>query len=244
MKKFAVKLLLLFSLFAFGCSTNDYTQYVYPFIGTGGNGHTFPGACAPFGMVQPSPVTGFGSWAYCSEYRYEDSEILGFSQNHLNGTGCPDLGNVLIMPVSGELEREWNQYRSSFDKRNEKASVGRYDVYLDDAKVQVDITASKRVALYRMRYDGDGAKGLLIDLQHGPTRKPEQIHTHVKEAWSEWLDEKILVGYAKDKMFGPQQYYFVVEFNRPAVRKIALPQLEGEKARRYVAEFVWRMAMN
>lgn len=237
MKKLLVIFSLLLSFIVFGCSTTDYTRYVDPFIGTGGNGHTFPGACAPFGMVQPSPITGYGSWTYCSEYAYTDTEILGFSQNHLNGTGCPDLGNVLLMPVSGELKREWNQYRSHFSKRNETASVGCYGVYLDDVKAQVDITASERVALYRMRYDGDGSKGLLIDLQHGPTRKPEQVHTHVKEAWSNWLDNRTLVGYAKEKMFGPQQYYFVVEFNRPVVRKIVLPQLEDEKALRYVAEF-------
>ena len=229
-------LLSLILLLFVGCS-RDYTQYVDPFIGTGGNGHTFPGACAPFGMVQPSPVTGYGEWAYCSEYLYDDKEIMGFTQNHLNGTGCPDLGNVLIMPVSGELMREWNNYHSSYNKESEAASPGYYSVYLDKAHAQVDITASERVALYRLRYDSNDKKGLLIDLQHTPSFNKERLHTHIKEAHSEWIDDYTLVGYSKEKMWVKQEYYFVVKFNRSVANKSVLPQLENEKALRHVAEF-------
>lgn len=81
--------------------TKDYTQYVNTFIGGADNGHTFPGACYPFGMIQTSPVTGAVGWRYCSEYVYEDSLIWGFTQTHLNGTGCMDLGDILVMPVTG-----------------------------------------------------------------------------------------------------------------------------------------------
>ena len=77
----------------------DYCCYVNPFIGNADNGHTFPGACIPFGMIQVSPESGNGSWRYCSGFNIEDDSIMGFSQNHLNGTGCPDLGDILI-PVS------------------------------------------------------------------------------------------------------------------------------------------------
>lgn len=224
------------SLLSVSC-VKDYTQFVDPFIGTGGDGHTFPGACAPFGMVQPSPVTGHGNWAHNSEYVYDDTDIFGFTQNHLNGTGCPDLGNVLIMPASGELVRPWNGYRSGFEKSNEKASVGYYSVYLDQPKVRVEITASERVALYRMRYDGEGKKGLLIDLQHSPAYKPHQLHTHVKECQTEWLDNKTLVGTIKDKMWTKQTYSFIAEFNHPIIHKETLPILENEKAPRYVVEF-------
>ena len=76
--------------------TKDYTQYVNTFIGGADNGHTFPGACYPFGMIQTSPVTGAVGWRYCSEYVYEDSLVWGFTQTHLNGTGCMDLGLSLI----------------------------------------------------------------------------------------------------------------------------------------------------
>lgn len=224
-------------LISMSCTQTDYTKYVDPFIGTGGFGHTFPGACAPFGMVQPSPVTGYGEWKYCSEYQYNDKEIFGFTQNHLNGTGCPDLGNVMIMPVAGELVREWNGYRSSYNKRDEKASAGYYSVYLDQPQTKVEITASERVALYKMRYDGGGKKGLLIDLQHTPAFKPQSLHTHISESESHWEDAQTLVGMAKDKMWARQTYFYVVEFSRPVVHTVTLPALEGEKAVRYVAEF-------
>lgn len=224
-------------LISMSCTQTDYTKYVDPFIGTGGFGHAFPGACAPFGMVQPSPVTGYGEWKYCSEYQYDDSEILGFTQNHLNGTGCPDLGNVMIMPVAGELVREWNGYRSSYNKRDEKALAGYYSVYLDQPQTKVEITASERVALYKMRYDGGGKKGLLIDLQHTPAFKPQSLHTHISESESHWEDAQTLVGMAKDKMWARQTYFYVVEFSRPVVHTVTLPALEGEKAVRYVAEF-------
>ena len=224
-------------LISMSCTQTDYTKYVDPFIGTGGFGHTFPGACAPFGMVQPSPVTGYGEWKYCSEYQYDDSEILGFTQNHLNGTGCPDLGNVMIMPVAGELVREWDDYKSNYKKSSEKASPGYYSVYLDQPQTKVDITASERVALYKMRYDGGGKKGLLIDLQHTPAFKPQSLHTHISESESHWEDAQTLVGMAKDKMWTRQTYFYVVEFSRPVVHTVTLPALEGEKAVRYVAEF-------
>ena len=232
--RITISFILLISM---SCTQTDYTKYVDPFIGTGGFGHTFPGACAPFGMVQPSPVTGYGEWKYCSEYQYDDSEILGFTQNHLNGTGCPDLGNVMIMPVAGELVREWNGYRSSYNKRDEKALAGYYSVYLDQPQTKVEITASERVALYKMRYDGEGKKGLLIDLQHTPAFKPQSLHTHISESESHWEDAQTLVGMAKDKMWTRQTYFYVVKFSRPVIHTTTLPMLEGEKAARYVAEF-------
>ena len=80
-------------------------DYVNPFIGTAATGHTFPGACLPFGMIQASPVTGSVGWQYCSEYIYADTRIWGFSQTHLNGTGCTDLGDVLVMPVTARPGR-------------------------------------------------------------------------------------------------------------------------------------------
>lgn len=85
----------------------DYCQYVNPFIGNADNGHTFPGACAPFGLIQASPESGVGSWRYCSGYNYEDNFIEGFAQTHLNGTGCPDLGDILLFPFSGDIKRQY-----------------------------------------------------------------------------------------------------------------------------------------
>ena len=136
--------LLLTGVF-FSCSPaekntelKDYTQYVDPFIGGFENGHTFPGACAPFGMLQASPVTGAIGWKYCGEYSYADSLIWGFTQTHLNGTGSIDLGDLLIMPVTGNRTRAWDEYRSKFSKEYEKASPGYYTVELADPNVKAD----------------------------------------------------------------------------------------------------------
>ena len=104
----------------------DYTQYVNTFIGAADNGHTFPGACLPFGMMQASPETGAIGWRYCSGYTYTDSLIWGFAQMHLNGTGCMDFGDILIQPVTGEKIRD--DYRSPFRKETESARPGYYTV--------------------------------------------------------------------------------------------------------------------
>ena len=140
----------------FGCSTTqqktgetDYTQYVNTFIGAADNGHTFPGACRPFGMIQTSPVTGAVGWRYCSEYVYTDSLIWGFTQTHLNGTGCMDLGDILVMPVTGTRARAWDAYRSHFPKDKEAATPGYYTVELADPGVKAELTASPHAALHR-----------------------------------------------------------------------------------------------
>ena len=86
--------------------TTDYTKFVNPFIGTKDTGHTFPGATAPFGLVQPSPDTGDNGWAYTSGYQFADKEIFGFSNTHLSGVGVPDLGDILLQPFTGEAVRE------------------------------------------------------------------------------------------------------------------------------------------
>ena len=100
----------------------DYCQYVNPFIGNADNGHTFPGACAPFGLIQASPESGVGSWRYCSGYNYEDNFIEGFAQTHLNGTGCPDLGDILLFPFSGDIKD--NTYKSEYDKIHPESITG------------------------------------------------------------------------------------------------------------------------
>src|SRR5215213_7406273 len=94
--------LLLFSnVFAQPETPKDFTRYVNPFIGTGGHGHTFPGASVPFGMVQLSPDTREDNWDGSSGYHYSDNTIWGFSHTHLSGTGIPDYCDILFMPMSG-----------------------------------------------------------------------------------------------------------------------------------------------
>lgn len=131
MKKYVI-FIVSFSLM-YACKSgevHDYCQYVDPFIGTADNGHTFPGATAPFGFIQASPETGNDAWKYCSGYNYDDNSIIGFAQNHLNGTGCSDLGDILMLPFTeGDLSD--GNYRGSFKKSDEKASPGYYSVKLD-----------------------------------------------------------------------------------------------------------------
>src|SRR3954449_9583341 len=112
--------------------TRDYTRWVNPFIGTGGHGHTFPGATTPFGMVQLSPDTRGADWDGSSGYHYSDDVIYGFSHTHLSGTGIPDYCDILITPSNGEFSLPAitnpldNKYASKFSHANEKAEPGYY----------------------------------------------------------------------------------------------------------------------
>ena len=134
----------------------SYVDYVDPFIGTGGHGHTFPGAVVPFGMIQPSPDTRIDGWDACSGYYYEDSIINGFSHTHLSGTGCADYGDILLMPTVGRQEynpqdnkSQTLPYASGFSHDNEIARPGYYSVFLDRYNVRTELTATKRAALHR-----------------------------------------------------------------------------------------------
>ena len=215
----------------------DYTQYVNPFIGAADNGHTFPGATTPFGMIQTSPVTGAVGWRYCSEYVNNDSIIWGFTQTHLNGTGCMDLGDVLVMPATGERTRAWDGYRSRFSKDQESATPGYYSVELEEPNVKAELTASPRVALHRYTYHTADSASVLIDLQHGPTWNEAQYHSQVSLCEVKWEDEQTLSGHVRNSVWVHQDYFFVLKFNRPTTSQINLPMAETEKGQRIVACF-------
>ena len=245
MKKLSVFLytLALGSAF-YSCSTakqdtpqTDYTQYVDPFIGAADNGHTFPGACRPFGMIQTSPVTGAVGWRYCSEYMYADSIIWGFTQTHLNGTGCMDLGDILVMPFTGERHRTWDAYRSSFSKTSENATPGYYTVTLDQAKVKAELTATTHAALHRYTYEQADSASILIDLQHGPAWNEKQYHSQVNSCEVNWENDSTLTGHVNNKVWDDQDYYFVMQFSRPVIDHFELPMAEIEKGKRLVASF-------
>ena len=215
----------------------DYTQYVNPFIGAADNGHTFPGATTPFGMIQTSPVTGAVGWRYCSEYVNNDSIIWGFTQTHLNGTGCMDLGDVLVMPATGERTRAWDAYRSRFSKDQESATPGYYSVELEEPNVRAELTASPRVALHRYTYHTADSASVLIDLQHGPTWNEAQYHSQVSLCDVKWEDAQTLTGHVRNSVWVHQDYFFVLKFNRPTTGQINLPMAETEKGQRIVACF-------
>lgn len=215
----------------------DYTQYVNPFIGAADNGHTFPGATTPFGMIQTSPVTGAVGWRYCSEYMNSDSIIWGFTQTHLSGTGCMDLGDVLVMPATGKRTRSWDGYRSHFSKDQESATPGYYSVLLEDPNVKAELTASTRAAFHRYTYNNADQAAVLIDLQHGPAWNENQYHSHVSACEVNWEDDQTLVGRVDNSVWVQQDYFFVVKFNRPVTEKINLEMAETEKGQRIVAGF-------
>jgi putative alpha-1,2-mannosidase len=140
---------ILFFLFPLTVSSQQkLTRYVDPFVGTGGHGHTFPGAIMPFGMVQLSPDTRLTGWDGCSGYHYSDNIIYGFSHTHLSGTGISDYGDILFMPTVGQPYLNplngtdtSKGYASRFNHRNETAQPGYYSVKLDDENILVELTA-------------------------------------------------------------------------------------------------------
>ncbi len=244
MKFFAHTIIALAAGVSASCSgvlssadSTDYASFVDPFIGAADNGHTFPGACRPFGMVQTSPVTGAIGWRYCSEYVYSDSIIWGFSQTHLNGTGCMDLGDILVMPSTGQRLRSWDAYRSPFNKKTEEASPGYYAVTLSAPDVRAELTATTRAAMHRYTYINSDSASLLIDLQHGPAWSESQYHAQVRECEVQWLDNQTIAGSVRNAVWVNQRYFFVMQFNRPVTDTLSLPMLERERGKRIVATF-------
>lgn len=200
-------LLQTFSLVAQKVAEKSYTQYVNPFIGTGGHGHTYPGAVLPHGMVQLSPDTRLDGWDGCSGYHFSDSYIYGFSHTHLSGTGVSDYGDVLLMPMSRNPSPDNKVYGATFSKKNEKASPGFYGVFLNDDSISVELTATERVGMHRYRY-GAGKKQLVIlDLLH----RDEVLESSLK------LEDSITVsGLRRSKAWAVDQYvYFVMKFSTP-----------------------------
>ena len=214
---------------------SEFTRYVNPFIGNADNGHTFPGACMPFGLVQTSPVTGAVGWQYCSEYRYVDTRIWGFTQTHLNGTGCLDLGDILLMPVTARPDRK--DYHSSFSKQTEKARPGYYAVHLDETGVGVELTATPHVAYHRYTFERADSSAVLVDLQHGPAWNEKQYHSHVSLCEVDQVDDFTLTGHVRNSVWVEQDVYFVLKFNRPIQGEKQLPMLATEKGRRMLLDF-------
>lgn len=215
---------------------NDFTTYANPFVGAAEFGHCFPGACVPFGNVQASPETGNCTWEYCSGYQYKDQRLSGFAQTRLNGTGCPDLGDLLIMPFSGDARR--TDYSSAIDKAHELASPGYYAVQLADFGIKAEATASAHSAVYRLTYNGPGAPQLLIDFQSNTVGSQATFINHVLDSHVGFEGDRTITGFARTKIWVDRTYYYVIEFSRPYAAKTELPtRAKGEKAPRHVFGF-------
>jgi predicted alpha-1,2-mannosidase len=226
MKKLLLPLMLL-ALAA--CSTQpkadyvtDPANYVDPFIGTGGHGHTFPGATVPFGMVQFSPDTRMNDWDGCSGYHTSDHTILGFSTTHLSGTGCSDYGDFRFMPFAGEYE--YDEFASvekqlyydslcshaSFKHEDEAAQAGYYSVVLDDG-VKVELTTGDRVGMMRCTFPAGEKRHLLLDLLHGVNDE----YVYETDLFFE-EGKNVIQGFRRTRDWANDQYlYFYAEFSKP-----------------------------
>lgn len=216
--------------FLFFLPVSAQVEYVNPMIGTDGMGHTFPGACVPFGGVQLSPDTDtiphnvdgkyqHDVYKYCAGYQYSDNTIVGFSHTHFSGTGHSDLGDILIMPTTGELKLNPGTasdpdsgYRSRFSHAGEKASPGYYEVVLDDYNVKARLTATQRVGVHSYSFPKGETQRIIMDLNHG-------IYNYEgKTLWSSVRVENdtLLTGYRITNGWARTNYtYFAVSLSKP-----------------------------
>lgn len=210
-----------FLLFFLSCEQEkSIVDYVDPFIGTGGHGHTYPGATMPFGMVQLSPDTRKDSWDGCSGYHYSDQTIMGFSHTHLSGTGVGDYGDIRLMPTIGELKLEpgfeenpSTGYRSSFSHNQESATAGYYQVWLADYGINVELTTSERVGFHRYTFPESDSAHIIIDLFEGVT-SDKILDAHLKME-----NDSTISGYRRTKGWAnDQRVYFYAVFSKPFKR--------------------------
>lgn len=189
-------------------SQTDYTTLVNPFIGTGGHGHTYPGATMPFGMMQLSPDTRLEGWDGCSGYHYSDNKIYGFSHTHLSGTGIADYCDILFMPFTGNVQWENKDYASSFSHTNEKASPGYYEVLLDKHNIKAQLSTSFRSGMHQYTFPGGTTKGsILIDLKH---------RDEVLESYMEKVSDTEVKGFRRSKSWAKDQViFFYIKFEKP-----------------------------
>jgi len=225
---------------AAGADAADVTQFVNPFIGTGGHGHTYPGATVPFGMVQLSPDTYNDGWDWCSGYHISDSSIMGFSHTHLSGTGIGDMLDFLVMPSTKEIKfqpgpRENPElgYRSRFSHDNESAEPGYYSVLLSDYQVRAELTATERAGFHRYTFPESAASHFILDLGHA-----YGAHTKINWCRMEVAGNDTVVGGRSTAAWARgREIYFALKFSRPfqsvrasndRVRAFLFPTRAGE----------------
>ena len=206
------------------------SEYVNPMIGTDGMGHTFPGACVPFGGVQLSPDTDNvphnidgvyqkATYKYCAGYQYSDSTIVGFSHTHFSGTGHSDLGDILLMPSTGEVKLDPGTaqdpdsgYRSRFSHENEMAIPGYYEVLLSDSGVKAQLTATPRVGVHKYTFPKNKDAHVILDLGHGIYNYDGKVLWSVLRVENDTL----ITGYRITNGWARTNYtYFAISFSKP-----------------------------
>lgn len=204
--KYYIALVFFFMLVS--AHSQKLYRYVNPMIGTGGHGHTFPGATVPFGMVQASPDTRIdGSWDGCSGYHYSDSLIYGFSHTHLNGTGVSDFGDIMLMPTMGQPMLQPKEYASGFSHAKEIATAGFYSVILNKDAIAVALTATPRGAIHRYTFSKSGQANIILDLNH---------RDHLLMGEVRVINDRTIEVLRRSEAWARDQYVFArIEFDQP-----------------------------
>ncbi len=229
--KFFRYALIFCCLLAGVMAQTQVSDYVNPLIGTQKMGHTYPGATAPFGMVQLSPDTdtlkysygeGYSGevYRYCAGYQYDDPTIVGFSHTHFSGTGHSDLGDFLLMPICGELKLNPGTannpdagYRSRFSHEKEQARPGYYSVQLLDDNIKAELTATERVGFHRYSFPvtTDSAH-VILDMRHGIYDYPgKDVWTFIRVE-----NDTLVTGFRQTRGWARTRYlYFAMTFSKP-----------------------------
>jgi predicted alpha-1,2-mannosidase len=218
-------LILLSAVLIFSCNKQPENvkneasaiNYVDPFIGTGGHGHTYPGATVPFGMLQVSPVNGISAWDWCSGYHYSDDTAIGFSHLSLSGTGIGDLTDIIFMPINkavdltiSPISRDSLAYKSTYSHNNETATPGYYQVFLEDHDINVELTTSQRTAYHRYTFKDGDEQSVVIDLGFA-INWDKAVATSLKVE-----DRYTISGYRHSTGWAHnQKVFFVAKFSKP-----------------------------
>lgn len=228
-------LLLVFTAVSSAVFSQELTDYVNPFIGTGGHGHTYPGASVPFGMIQLSPDTRLDGWDGCSGYHFSDSVIYGFSHTHLSGTGVSDYGDLLIMPFTGEdqwengaSDKNQSGYGSEFSHFIESAYPGYYSVHLSKHNIGVELTTTTRCGFHKYAYPQGKNRKLIIDLEHRDKLLDSDLM---------FLNDSTLVGKRISEAWATNQhFYFTIKLSEAPVSRTFKKNKQG-KATKLILDF-------
>ncbi|BDD02022.1 GH92 family glycosyl hydrolase [Persicobacter psychrovividus] len=216
MKNISTCLLLFIGSLMLSCSqpsATDYTQFVDPFIGTEGFGHTFPGATTPMGMVQVSPQTGNYAWKYCSGYQYTDTLVRGYAHTQLNGTGVGDLGDVILLPFKeGKVD---NVFKVPFSKEKEVASPNYYSTELTKDHIKVELTSAEHVGMHRYSFEQAGDYKLLLNINNTMTGAGNKNTTQVVDAKINIENNRTLTGFMHVNRWIDRKLFFVIELSKP-----------------------------
>lgn len=205
---------------------SDVLSWVAPLIGTGGHGHTYPGATTPFGMIQLSPSTDVKGWDWYGGYHYSDTVLKGFAHTHTSGTGLAGLGDILLMPMAGEgtvlagTDADPDSgFRSRFHHEREKASPGYYAVHLEDYDIDAELTATTRTGFHRYTFNRAGEGHVVIDPTHViGIGKHEYItlSDYLLDTELEILSDTEVSGFKHTNgSAGNRRVYFYARFSKP-----------------------------